>query len=343
MGLEVRRKIDQGLVWEVCDELLADGARPTIERVRERVGGSPNTVSIHLETWFKSLSARMGALREGVAAPAAGSGLPEGVIKLAQQMWEGARAAAKLEADRDVQLARQEAEERVARAEEARRRAEAALAERGERVLALEADLARGTEERKGLEREHQRLSRELGSATGRLEEVERAMLSTQGDLRDARQAIVQRGQEAEEALKAQADQHHSDRKGLLLEIDRARSEAAKAAKREEQLADKLKNLQQDYTLSRESGALLEVRLEQAQNECARIGAELAAVRERASAAEESARERESVFLSRLDEASKTTAAMATEVRQAHAAIERLRAEVAGRLDAQVHKSAKSG
>lgn len=343
MGQEVRKRVDQGLVWEVCDALLADGVRPTIERVRERVGGSPNTVSIHLESWFKTLSARMGALREGVAPPQAGAGLPEGVVRLAQQLWEGARAAAKLEADREIEAAKQDAEGAVSRAEEARRRADAALAERGERVLALEAEVARGVEERRSLEREGQSLSQQLGAAKGRLEEVERAMLSTQGDLRDARQALVQRSQEAEAALKAQADQHQAERKGWMVEIDRARGEAARAARREEQVADKLKTLQQDYAATREAGAQLEVRLEQAQSEFERVSRELVELRARSNAAEAAARARESDLLARLDEASSRTAEMGAEIKQAHAAIESLRKEVAGKLDGAVRKGQKGG
>ncbi|WP_368859848.1 DNA-binding protein, partial [Escherichia coli] len=38
-------------VWRASDALLLEGARPTIERVRQKIGrGSPNTVSPHLES-----------------------------------------------------------------------------------------------------------------------------------------------------------------------------------------------------------------------------------------------------------------------------------------------------
>jgi chromosome segregation ATPase len=343
MSQDVRKRVDQAAVWEACDGLLGDGRRPTIERIRERVGGSPNTISIHMESWFMTLSARMGTLRDGVAVPHAGPGMPDVVLKLAKQLWEGARTTAKLEADKDVESARQEAEAAVGRAEEARRRAEAALAERGERVLALEAELARGVEERRTLEREGQQLSEQLGSAKGRLVEVERAMVSTQADLRDARQAVVESQQQAAAALKAQSDQHQSDRKGWMLEIDRARGEAAKAAKREEQVGDRLKAVQQEYATSRELGAQLEVRLEQALNECARLAGELKAVQAGATAAEEAARGRESDLLARLDEASRTTEAMAAEVREAQAAIERLREDMTGKLDTRKRKTSQGG
>ena len=40
------RGIDQDDVWKAADALLIEGARPTIERIRQKIGrGSPNTVS----------------------------------------------------------------------------------------------------------------------------------------------------------------------------------------------------------------------------------------------------------------------------------------------------------
>lgn len=54
------RGITQDDVWKACDALLLEGARPTIERVRQKIGsGSPNTVSPFLETWFKNLGGRI--------------------------------------------------------------------------------------------------------------------------------------------------------------------------------------------------------------------------------------------------------------------------------------------
>jgi transcriptional regulator with AAA-type ATPase domain len=44
--------------------LLHEGPRPTIERVRQKIGrGSPNTVSPMLERWFASLGQRLAAAR----------------------------------------------------------------------------------------------------------------------------------------------------------------------------------------------------------------------------------------------------------------------------------------
>lgn len=53
--------VQQDDVWTAADSLIADGLRPTIERVRQKIGrGSPNTVSPMLEAWFATLGTRLG-------------------------------------------------------------------------------------------------------------------------------------------------------------------------------------------------------------------------------------------------------------------------------------------
>lgn len=47
-------------IFEAADSLLAQGLRPTIERVRQRLGrGSPNTVNRVLDDWWATLSQRI--------------------------------------------------------------------------------------------------------------------------------------------------------------------------------------------------------------------------------------------------------------------------------------------
>lgn len=69
-SVPVRRRGPRGVqleeVVEAADALLARGLKPTIERVRQHLGGgSPNTVSPLLDVWFERLSARVA----GVAVP----------------------------------------------------------------------------------------------------------------------------------------------------------------------------------------------------------------------------------------------------------------------------------
>ena len=96
-----------------ADALLREGERPTIEKIRERIGrGSPNTINPLLDAWWKRLAARLDA------GPAALHRLPESVAHVAEALWmqaleEGrrraqqelnrtARSAAQGEADLDL-------------------------------------------------------------------------------------------------------------------------------------------------------------------------------------------------------------------------------------------------
>ena len=63
-------------VDRAADALLREGERPTIERIRLRLGrGSPNTINPLLDAWWKRLAGRLDA---GRAAPTPGIGVPGG-------------------------------------------------------------------------------------------------------------------------------------------------------------------------------------------------------------------------------------------------------------------------
>src|SRR5271167_527892 len=87
------RGITQSAVSHAADTLLRAGERPTIERVRAKIGkGSPNTINPLLDAWWKTLSARLDS------GPAALHRLPEAVAHVAEALWmqaldEGLRRA----------------------------------------------------------------------------------------------------------------------------------------------------------------------------------------------------------------------------------------------------------
>jgi chromosome segregation ATPase len=88
------RGISETDVWQAADALLLEGARPTIERVRLKIGrGSPNTVSPYLETWFKHLGARIADPHAFSAPPA----LPDPISQAATYFWEAAMTQARAE------------------------------------------------------------------------------------------------------------------------------------------------------------------------------------------------------------------------------------------------------
>lgn len=76
------RGITESDVHTAADELVADGDRPTVERIRAHLGtGSPNTVTRWLDTWWKNLGIRLQPKRPDLKdAPAV-------LAELAGQWW----------------------------------------------------------------------------------------------------------------------------------------------------------------------------------------------------------------------------------------------------------------
>ncbi|WP_303746410.1 DNA-binding protein [Stenotrophomonas pigmentata] len=76
------RGITESDVHTAADELVANGERPTVERIRAHLGtGSPNTITRWLETWWKNLSLRLQPKRPDLKdAPAV-------LAELAGQWW----------------------------------------------------------------------------------------------------------------------------------------------------------------------------------------------------------------------------------------------------------------
>jgi hypothetical protein len=91
------RGITSADVARAADSLLREGQRPTIERVRLKIGrGSPNTINPLLDAWWSRLASRLDA------GPDALHRLPEPVAQAAEALWltalEEARRRAQLEA-----------------------------------------------------------------------------------------------------------------------------------------------------------------------------------------------------------------------------------------------------
>src|ERR1700730_1731366 len=83
-------RISRSDVFAAADALLVAGQRPTIDRVRMKLGrGSPNTINDHLDTWWAKLGARLRDL-PGQEFPQ----LPERVGQTLQHLWNEALAGA---------------------------------------------------------------------------------------------------------------------------------------------------------------------------------------------------------------------------------------------------------
>jgi chromosome segregation ATPase len=208
-------------VWKAADALLLEGARPTIERVRQKIGrGSPNTVSPALETWFRSLGGRM-ANPASFAAPAA---VPDPVGEAAAHFWQVAMSHARAEQAREA-----EATAAASTAEQQRLASWAeSLAAREQQLEVREHDLEQGF---KGV-------GRQLAAAEQRLRATEAQLEQCGAQWREARQEaaaaqaqVRKLGEEIEvqraaqiEALEAQQARHAVHERRWLNEIDAERT-----------------------------------------------------------------------------------------------------------------------
>ncbi|AUT48152.1 DNA-binding protein [Achromobacter sp. AONIH1] len=290
--------ITESDVWTAADALLLEGARPTIERVRQKIGrGSPNTVSPYLETWFKALGARIRDPR----AFASQEAVPDPVAQAVARLWDAALELARAEqtaAQRDAQA--ELAAQRQANADEAERLRQHALA-----LAAREDDM---------------RLS--LAVAGTQLEAAESRLRAAEAQLRqrdaqwDAAQAQLAESRAAEQALQAQAEQardahaqaqsalesrHAAHERRWLNELDAERS----AAKRLQSKLDEAVAASQRKTAALEAELLragerqqtgereAQARFAEQAARLTRLEAELAAAHSAAELAAGSARARE--------------------------------------------------
>ena len=219
------RGITETDVWQAADALLLEGARPTIERVRQKVGrGSPNTVSPYLDTWFKKLGARIKDPMAFSAPPA----IPDPVHQAALHFWDAALATARAQLVSELEAQRATLDDEQRAATEAR----AAVAAERERLAAH----AQAREE------VAHALRAQLADSTRQLDDARSLSRSQADDLASARDAVTRLTTECR-ALRAQLDSqravHEKDRadiearaaaheKRWTMEVDRAR-EAAKA------------------------------------------------------------------------------------------------------------------
>jgi len=159
------RGITEKDVFTACDALVLAGERPTIERVRQKIGrGSPNTVSPMLDAWFMSLGRRLQG--QGAFAPA--PDVPDPVLQAAQHFWDVAQAESRRDVDSRVSDGLAEAAARANDALRTAAQAESTAASAAARIDALEGAL---TASRDALEAErlnHRSTATQLEGASAR-------------------------------------------------------------------------------------------------------------------------------------------------------------------------------
>jgi chromosome segregation ATPase len=223
-------RISQADVFQAADELLLEGHRPTIDRVRMRLGrGSPNTINDHLDAWWAKLGARLRDL-PGREFPH----LPERVAQALQRLWNEA-----------LQGAHEALQATLIEREHTLEAREGALQSRARQFEENEhATLARAAvlEESIGLARE------QLSAANQRAERLETHVQERDTEcsrLRARIEALEASAAEFRTQLEAARTAHQADRTRLeerytaaeahwLTEVDRARQTVKEVAKEQE-------------------------------------------------------------------------------------------------------------
>ncbi|MBT2321079.1 DNA-binding protein [Variovorax paradoxus] len=266
----VRRRGPRGVqleeVVEAADALLARGLKPTIERVRQQLGGgSPNTISPLLDVWFERLAARVA----GVAVPTEDD-LPPNL----RSAWNQAKTK------REEQWAAATAAIEQALAETR----DASEALRGE-LASAQAELAslRGRYDTDVDKLQNSLESERFANATIRAEH-ERALQAREGTWRQERERLEAREIAHEHRFLAEVDQARQSAKVLEAELAKERKrrlqvEEAAAVERKTHWVALEEAKQQDRKLRDELKSQA-IALTQARGQGESLGEKLAAVRQ---------------------------------------------------------------
>ncbi|MEG1769794.1 MAG: DNA-binding protein [Comamonas sp.] len=225
---KVTRGVQEADVWAAADALLAQGLRPTIERVRQQIGrGSPNTVSPMLESWFATLGQRLGVAQSGNAQ----DGVPENVLRLAQELWNSATQEA-------VAAAQKTLEERESALQASRLSHEADLEHMAQREKALHQQKQAMDEAMKLAQGQAQELSRRLDEMQQLAQDREAQLGSLRAEITAQAKARELERKEHSEELQAAAqerqrlaEQFAGNERRMLTDLDRARQEVTGAKK----------------------------------------------------------------------------------------------------------------
>lgn len=266
------RGVQETDVWAAADALIAEGLRPTIERVRQHIGrGSPNTVSPMLETWFATLGHRLGVA--GEKDPSVVNAVPDPVQRLAQELWNTAQEEAKASAS--AALAEREAVLNKALAEQALQKEQLI-----QRETAMQAQKEAMNQALQAAQTQAQDLSRRLDETQQQLQDRDERLEEMRDSLADAakqRELLQQKHSEEIQAAALErqrlAEQYAGNERHILNEVDRARQEltsAKKAAQEQERKAEgKYQELQTRHERTEQDLLNLHAQLQAAQNTAA--------------------------------------------------------------------------
>lgn len=223
------RGIQEADVWAAADALLADGHKPTIEKVRQHMGrGSPNTVAPMLDAWFSTLGARLGLnqqtqeLRNSVPTP---------VLEMAQMLWSNALEHAHEVATQTLQAREQAAADTQVQLEALQNKLQQKQEGLQQQQQAMDAALKLAQAQREDLSRRLDEMQQQMAERDALLEKQRLDSIAQ----RQAQEAMrEQHSRELESATHERhrlAEQYAGNERRMLAEVDRSRQEVEKSKK----------------------------------------------------------------------------------------------------------------
>lgn len=273
----VSRGVQVDEVWAAADAVLAQGDRPTIERVRTHLGrGSPNTVAPMLDAWYASLGKRLDAENGADGASDEGT-LPAPVLRAAKALWGRAQQHAQEQAAESMRVDRSMLEQQVERLAAVRNELDQQQKKLNERAQALVATLEAKDLQIADMVRQLTALQKCMFTREGEVEQLrahiaaQTRALQAERDRLDAvsKEHMLERGR-----LEQRASAHE---KRLLEDVDRARQEANRL---KQMLADQNKKASQELAGSQEQVQSLRVEVGALRSENAGLAREIQSARE---------------------------------------------------------------
>ncbi|MCT8358563.1 DNA-binding protein [Xanthomonas citri pv. anacardii] len=271
------RGITESDVHGAADALVADGERPTVERIRAHLGtGSPNTVVRWLETWWQGLGSRLATDRQVRITTA---NVPEAVASLAGQWWTLALDHARVHADEALAADRAslldaretlERDRHTMQTEFARLKSLTHEAQQAEQLAAARAsELDRLVEQlqRQLAELGQQRdaLALRATGAEGASEMLRIQLQELQDVARAERDNLSQHVRTTEDRAHAEIDRARQESKQAKQQLATSRREAALTERQLEEALDRaqgnVSELRQDLTIQQARADALEAQL----------------------------------------------------------------------------------
>ncbi|MEF9944290.1 MAG: DNA-binding protein [Burkholderiaceae bacterium] len=254
------RGISETDVWQAADALLLEGARPTIERVRQKMGrGSPNTVSPFLDTWFRSLGRRIADPGAFSAPPS----LPDAISQAAEHFWGVALAEARRDGAAEIAAAQEAAARLVSDAQAAQATARLAAEQSAADAQRLQIALDQANHALTKAKVVTAEQAARLGALQDQVGELQQRLTAANAE----RAAEIE---QAAQRLALSEERSAATERRAALEIDRERQLRAKLERSNEQAEEKYAESLAQQRNQLEARAAEALRLQEAVTDVAR-------------------------------------------------------------------------